>query len=96
MIGVYHFFVNSGRLIPLSTIILFSGLISLRIVDLFDTFLFHISPVDSLGVVVRDVCGLGSPGNGVLFFVDELDKLVSLFVCYLNVLADHYLCILKF
>ena len=69
-VRVYHFFVNSGRLIPLATIILFSGLIPLRIVDLFDTFLLHVGPVDSLGVVVGNVSGLGGPGDGVFLFMD--------------------------
>ena len=96
LIGIYHFFVISGSLIPLSTIILFSGLVPLGVVDLFDTFLLHVGPVDGLGVVVGDVGELGGLGDRVLVLVDELDKLVSLFICYLNVLAYHNLCFFRF
>ena len=92
MIGVYLIFVISGSLIPLSTIILFSGLVSLRVVDLFDTFLFQVGPVDSLSVIVWDVGRLSGLGNGVFVLVDKLNKLISLFICYLNVLAYHNLC----
>ena len=80
----------------LSTIILFSGLVPLRVVDLFDSFFLHVGPVDSLGVVVGNIGELGGLGNGVLVLVDKFDKLVSLFICYLNVLAYHNLCFFRF
>lgn len=59
------------------------------IVDLFNSFLAEVRPVDCLGVVVGNARELGSASNGTSLLVDESDELESLVVGDLHVLPDH-------
>lgn len=50
------------RVIPLSSIILFSGLVPLSVVNLTNSFLLQVCPVDCLGVIVRNTRCFRSTG----------------------------------
>jgi len=55
-------YVSVERVIPLSAVILFSGLVPLGVVNLTNSFLLEVSPVDCLGVIVRNTRCFGSAG----------------------------------
>ena len=75
--------------IPLSTIILFSGLIPLSVVNLTDSFLFEIGSVNGLGIIVWNTRCFRSACYWIFFMVNEAHEFTPLLVCHLNVLAYH-------
>ena len=60
--AVSPIYASVERVIPLSAVILFSGLVPLGVVNLTNSFLLEISPVDCLGVIVRNTRCFGSAG----------------------------------
>lgn len=55
-------YLSVERVIPLSAVILFSGLVPLGVVNLTNSFLLKISSVDCLGVIIRNTRCFGSSG----------------------------------
>lgn len=80
---------GSREFLVLILLVELAGLIALLVVYFTDALFFQVSAVNGFCVVVGNVCRFCRAGNRVLLLVNEADKLASLLVGHLDILAHH-------